>query len=452
MGGYGPGALELCGVLATICLISVDNYFAYHEPAALAELYKSEYGLSSPQFGSLFTAYSLPNIVLVFFSGLLVDRLGMGICGVLFNLCIAAGATVCTLVPGAGSSWPASHVLVMLLCGRLLIGVGGESVVATTLKMISRSFAATDHLNTAMAVNQAAIQLLGSSLPFILLPSLGGVAQANRALLIVCLASLSASALYLSLERGCGKRCFGSDAEKDDEEKPLLKKDAPKAVPEPAPEPLPALDTRPQSAPAESLSALDTLQAFPRAFWVLLLHIALTSPVLWTFSDFGCLYLQEHFSNRDYTPDSAGKTMSLLYLGIVLAPFSAMLIDRIGHRPLIQLAASSAVPVLFLLMDHHVLSPAISLACLGLTYGITETNGFALVALLVPEHAQGAAFGLVGCAISFALILEPWAVGLLRDKFGSFDATMWMFTGVTVLGAVVAGVYAHGARTAPTPA
>jgi MFS family permease len=128
-----------------------------------------------------------------------------------------------------------------------------------------------------------------------------------------------------------------------------------------------------------------------------------------------------------------------------------MLIDRIGHRPLIQLAASSAVPVLFLLMDHHVLSPAISLACLGLTYGITETNGFALVALLVPEHVQGAAFGLVGCAISFALILEPWAVGLLRDKFGSFDATMWMFTGVTVLGAVVAGVYAHGARTAPTP-
>eukprot|EP00808_Paulinella_micropora_P012955 g10171.t1 len=292
--GHGPGALELSFVLAVICLISVDNYFAYHEPAALAELYKQSYGLSSPQFGALFTVYSLPNVVLVFFSGLLVDRLGMGVCGVLFSLSILVGAMVCALVPGAGTSWPASFVFLMLLAGRLLIGVGGESVVATTLKMISRSFACSQHLNTAMAINQAVIQLLGSSLPFMLLPSLGGVAPANRALLLVCFLSLAASLLYLFLERGCQRRCFGGDQimeKHDDEETPLVQE---KKILEAGHDMADFPASGPSGPANQPLSAQETLKAFPNAFWILLLHMSLTSPVLWTFSDFGCLYLQEH--------------------------------------------------------------------------------------------------------------------------------------------------------------
>jgi MFS family permease len=422
----GPGPFELCVILTIICFVSVDNYFCYHEPAALADIYKKEYSLTAPQFGSLFTAYSLPNVALVFGSGLLVDRLGMGLCGVLFNTCILLGAVVCALAPSADPHLSSYRVFQLLLLGRLLIGIGGESVVATTLKMISRSFASTSHLNTAMAVNQAVIQLLGSSLPFLWLPSLGGVKEANRALLAVCASSLSASLLYLSLERGCSKRFFGPDSaeEKDDEEKHLLSKTTDAEKP-------------PAARPA---TALETLRSFPPSFWVLLLHIALTSPVLWTFSDFGCLYLQERFPSQNYTPDSAGKTMSLLYLGIVLAPFSAMLIDKVGrHRPLIQFIAASCVPFLFLTLDLGILSPSCSLASLGLLYGVTETNGFALVAVIVPEEVQGAAFGLVGCAISVALIVEPWAVGMLRDQYGAFGTTITMFLTVTLLGAGVAG-------------
>jgi MFS family permease len=383
--------------------------------------------------------YSAPNVVLVFFSGLLVDRVGMGVGGVLFNLFILSGAAVCALVPQAGPSWPPERVFPMLLVGRLLIGVGGESVVATTLKMISRSFSSTPHLNTAMAVNQAVIQLLGSSAPFYFLPGLGGVPEANRALLLVCLVSLGASVLYWGLERGCGTRCF-ADAGPDrelaaDEEAVALR--------------APGYDaTRVGSGGAaaasaakhvEPLSALATLRRFPRAFWLLILHIGLTSPCLWTFSDFGTLYLQENFASTA-TAEAAGKTMSLLYLGIVMAPVTGFIIDRIGHRTLVQLVAASVVPLLFLALDNHVLSPAAALAAMGFVYGVTETNGFALVALVVPEEVQGAAFGLVGCVISIALIVEPYAVGALRERYGTFQSSMALFICVTVLGAAVAAL------------
>ncbi len=395
--------------------------------------------MSTPQFGALFTVYSAPNVALVFFSGLLVDRVGMGVGGVLFNLFILSGAAVCALVPQAGPSWPPERVFPLLLVGRLLIGVGGESVVATTLKMISRSFSNTSHLNTAMAVNQAVIQLLGSSAPFYLLPGLGGVPEANRALLLVCLVSLGASVLYWGLERGCGARCF-ADAGPNlelaaDEEAVALRAPG-----------YDATGVGPGGAAAasaakrvEPLSALATLRRFPRAFWLLILHIGLTSPCLWTFSDFGTLYLQENFASTA-TAEAAGKTMSLLYLGIVMAPVTGFIIDRMGHRTLVQLVAASVVPLLFLALDNHVLSPAAALAAMGFVYGVTETNGFALVALVVPEEVQGSAFGLVGCVISIALIVEPYAVGALRERYGTFQSSMALFICVTVLGAAVAAL------------
>ncbi len=407
---------------------------------ALALPFQAFYHLTTPQFGALFTVYSAPNVVLVFFSGLLVDRLGVGVGGVLFNLFILSGAAVCALVPEAGPSWPPERVFPLLLVGRLLIGVGGESVVATTLKMISRSFSGTSHLNTAMAVNQAVIQLLGSSAPFYVLPGLGGVPEANRSLLLVCLVSLGASVLYWGLERGCGARCFadagpGSERERAADEEAVAFR-------------APGYDTTVGSSGSaaagaakreEPLSALATLRRFPRAFWLLLLHIGLTSPCLWTFSDFGTLYLQENFASTA-TAEVAGKTMSLLYLGIVLAPFTGIIIDRIGHRTLVQLVAASVVPLLFLALDNHVLGPAAALAAMGFVYGVTETNGFALVALVVPEEVQGAAFGLVGCVISIALIVEPYAVGALREAYGTFQSSMSLFICVTALGAAAAAL------------
>jgi hypothetical protein len=305
--------------------------------------------------------------------------------------------------------------------------------------MISRSFSNTSHLNTAMAVNQAVIQLLGSSAPFYLLPGLGGVPEANRALLLVCLVSLGASVLYWGLERGCGARCF-ADAGPNlelaaDEEAVALRAPG-----------YDATGVGPGGAAAasaakrvEPLSALATLRRFPRAFWLLILHIGLTSPCLWTFSDFGTLYLQENFASTA-TAEAAGKTMSLLYLGIVMAPVTGFIIDRMGHRTLVQLVAASVVPLLFLALDNHVLSPAAALAAMGFVYGVTETNGFALVALVVPEEVQGSAFGLVGCVISIALIVEPYAVGALRERYGTFQSSMALFICVTVLGAAVAAL------------
>ena len=76
------------------------------------------------------------------------------------------------------------------------------------------------------------------------------------------------------------------------------------------------------------------------------------------------------------------------------------------------------------------------MVCMGLAYSITEVNGEAMISLIVPAANQGTAFGLIGCTISLALLLEPWAIGYLHDQAGSFEGSVLVFVAISASGAL----------------
>jgi hypothetical protein len=53
-----PSSLVFVVVLIAICFISINNYFCYHEPSAIALQFDDFYSLSTEDFGTLFTIYS----------------------------------------------------------------------------------------------------------------------------------------------------------------------------------------------------------------------------------------------------------------------------------------------------------------------------------------------------------------------------------------------------------
>jgi MFS-type transporter involved in bile tolerance (Atg22 family) len=59
-----------------------------------------------------------------------------------------------------------------------------------------------------------------------------------------------------------------------------------------------------------------------------------------------------------------------------------------------------------------------------------------MISLIVPAANQGAAFGLIGCVISFALLIEPWMIGTLHDYTGSFKDSILVFIVIAALGAL----------------
>lgn len=407
--------------LIVICLSSTSNYFAYHEPSAIATDFQEYYGLNTQEFGALFTIYSAPNVVLVFFSGMLIDKYGAVSCALLFNSVMLLGCTVCALAPNRGTMSSRSTLL-CLLVGRFFLGVGGESICACTSTMLSKWFTKSGHLNTAMAINQSTVQLCGSAAAFALLPRIDSVYVSQWVTVGICGVSLAASAIYGLLEKRYSQylESMNSSLEKVSYNSEL--------------------GAESSSVRGSAQTMMQTLQSFPLIFWLIMVQEGLlTGPILYTFTAFGPLYLQENFeATRDAR--AAGNATSLLYVAIVAAPLTGAAIDRLGHRSLIQFAAAAVVPLVFTALAFQLLQPAVCMLALGLAYSVAESNALAMVSLVVPGSSQGAAFGLYACAVSFALLLEPWSVGALHERTGSFATSIWIFTAITALGALLAMV------------
>lgn len=435
-------------VLMVSCLVSINNYFCYHEPSAIANGFEDYYGIDTKQFGTLFTIYSAPNTVLAFFSGQFIDSYGLRKSSIFFNVLILVSMLLAALTPTPESGiLSPTGVYVMLLLSRLLLGLGGESICACVSTMISRWFSSTQHANTAMALNQASVQLFGSAASFYILPHIKSIPACQWITVLVCVVSLVANIIYNYYETQ-HEDYLTEVNEKKDEEQYLHNE-------------LPSLPTY-QSIDTDSVhdvsqnqhhkniptmqlpveqsvwqQSVDTLAKFPVLFWLIILHISLVSPILYTFTAFGPMYLQETFGSS-LTTTEAGTAISLLYMSIVAAPFTGMAIDYIGYRSWVQFFASANIPIIFLLLIYEVLDPSICMIWMGLIFSVTESNGVVLVSLVVPTELTGTAFGIYACCISFALLLEPATVGWIRQSTGSFSLSIWIFFSLTLAGTLVA--------------
>ncbi len=64
-------------MLVLACFMAFGSYFCYDNPQALNTSIKRKYSIGSSEYGLLYTVYSIPNIVLPFFGGIFIDRIGV---------------------------------------------------------------------------------------------------------------------------------------------------------------------------------------------------------------------------------------------------------------------------------------------------------------------------------------------------------------------------------------
>ena len=189
-------------------------------------------------------------------------------------------------------------------------------------------------------------------------------------------------------------------------------------------------ELEPPSSITASLAALSPL------YWLVILMILLLSPILYTFTAFGPLEFQDRYG---LSAADAGSATSVLYVTIVFSPLAGYIIDTLGYRTLIQFAAASLIPVWFALMTFTSISPYVGMTLLGLTFAVTESNGYAMIVEVVPSHSLGIAYGIAGCGVSLALLVEPAGVGWLYSATGDFYVSDLVFIGLAVAGWAVAG-------------
>jgi MFS family permease len=115
------------------------SYYCYDNPSALeSQLAQHFVGTSYASsfdvyFNLLYTVYSIPNVILPFYGGFLVDKIGVRIMIVLFAVFIFAGQILLAIGVQMKS-------MPMMLAGRTLFGLGGESLSVGQSALIAAWF------------------------------------------------------------------------------------------------------------------------------------------------------------------------------------------------------------------------------------------------------------------------------------------------------------------------
>lgn len=123
-------------VLFVSCTITIGNYFCFDIPSVLYEPLAEHFNYIDyfeVEFNMLYIVYSLPNVVLPLFGGFLIDKWGQGRMILSFSLLVFCGQ----LVIAFGCSIKSFSVI---LLGRFLFGIGGESLMVSIVSLLSSWF------------------------------------------------------------------------------------------------------------------------------------------------------------------------------------------------------------------------------------------------------------------------------------------------------------------------
>jgi MFS family permease len=157
--------------------IAFVSILLFYSAAALGSSLEAYFSLDEEDVAWLFTVYSAPNLVLVFLGGVLMDRFGLVRTSLVFNLLVLVGVIVFACTPRGSAEVSMRY----MICGRFLLGAGGECLCAGAQAMLARWFKNSEWLTFAMGLHSALVQLLGSAPAFVLLPFLLGDAARTAA-------------------------------------------------------------------------------------------------------------------------------------------------------------------------------------------------------------------------------------------------------------------------------
>lgn len=163
-------------VLVLACLMLIGSYYCFDLPAACKTQIETFMGYTNEyenDFSLLYTLYAIPNIILPFFGGYFVDKLGVRMCLMIFAGLVALGQVIFCLGLSV-RSWP------IMFIGRFVFGLGGESLTVANSALLADWFKGKE-LAFAFGVNLS-IARLGSVINNIISPSL----TASTGLVFAC--------------------------------------------------------------------------------------------------------------------------------------------------------------------------------------------------------------------------------------------------------------------------
>jgi MFS family permease len=431
-------------VLAIMSLICFAQYYIYDSITPLKPLIGQQLGLSSAEYGQLFSFYSVGNVFffLLLFAGVLVDKIGLKYSGILFGFLCFFGAALTALgawsgLPGllgpvhgwlGGSfapsflpdglrAWwgqPWSAALKVMLIGRLIYGVGAESILVVNNKVLARWFKGKE-LAFAYGMNLTIMRLgtflaLNIQAPAAEWFGLRGSLWFASAVMGI---GFSTYFVYLGMERAARGRVGA-----------------------------PGINASGGVSPEEKFVLRDAFTFSPSFWYISLLCVTFYSAVF-PFQSYAPDILVQKFG---YSVIAAGHVASALIFGtMIFTPILGWFVDHKGKRATLMILGALLLIPCHVLIGYTHFWPIVPIFFVGVALSLVPAALWAAIPMMVPESRLGTAFGVIGWIQNLGLWLFPMLAGMIADAHTTtvkgepvvdYTSTMLMFVGLGVLGFV----------------
>ncbi len=389
--------------------MAFGSYFAYDSVGAIETILIQVFHTDRAAIGTMYTMYSVAAVFSVLAGGYLIDRVGVRRGSLIFSCFVVAGAALVAWAPS----------LYVLYLGRILFGMGSESMIVAQSAITARWFHGKE-LALAFGITLT-IARLGTLFSFNteqLLANRFGWRGALWIAAALCLASLACNWIYTLM---------------DQHAEPILK------LPE---------------AGAGDKIAWSDISKFRPSYWyavgICVTFYSAIFPFTALATDFfhdkwgmpmasgeGLSFFGGVFYNLTHMFSTAqGTTSIIIAASMVLAPFAGNLVDRIGRRATLMVMGSLLIVPAHLLLGLTHIPPVFAMIVLGAAFVLVPACIWPCVPLIVDARLVGTAFGLMTAFQNLGLAAYPVANGALRDATHGYTASQVMFAGLGFCGLI----------------
>jgi|SRR5271165_146935 len=411
-----PSRLYRWIVLVMISLAMFGNYYVYDCIAPIADLLAKQLGFSDSNIGLLQAIYSIPNVIMVLIGGYIVDRIGPRKAIFIFGTICLIGAIVTAL----------SGMLAVMATGRLIFGLGAESLIVAVTTAIAKWFRGKE-LSFAFGINLM-IARFGTWLAQNS-PTWAKFAYSNwRTPLLISVAfatfCVTGALVYWAMEVYAEKHFELGQAASTD-----------KVV-------------------------FSDLYKFGVSYWYVVALCIVFYSAIFPFETFAIkFFIEAHGTSREL----GGFLVSILTAFTMFGtPVFGLFADKIGKRALLMMLGSFLLIPVYLMMGYTHISLYVPMAMMGIAFSLIPALMWPSVAYIVDQNKLGTAYGLMTMIQNIGLAGLNLLVGWANDHSqasasnpAGYRLGMWIFSILGFLGVLFAfllrqrelGPHGHGLET-----
>lgn len=380
-------------VLVGVSIIMASSYFFYDVLAPLQSLLREKLNFSNTEYGFLMAVYSIPNLFMTIIGGIILDRFGIRITGIIFILfmCIGSfftyyGTTDYFLNGGLGYEFFNSFLrdyspsLKIMVFGFFLFGLGAETSIVVITKIIVEWFK-NKALALALGIN-ISLARLGTVAALFFSREFSVKYYWNYSVFIGTILMFLSFMLFILYSIFEKKYFINYESSPNTDEEKFRLKDVKDII------------------------------RIPAFVYITLLCVTFYSAV------FPFLKYAPDYLTNQFNVDSvlSGKLVSILPLGtIIFTPIFGLYTDFKGKSASVMFLGSLLLFIVYFSFLILKIFPVIPLFILGISFSLIPAAMWPSVPKIVKEKSLGTAYGIMFSIQNIGLFTFTFLIGKIID-------------------------------------